>query len=302
MNHTPPTQTNTGRVRRACLYMPGDSMRKIQKAAGLRVDTIIMDIEDGVAYSQKAAARSTILDALQSVEFGSNERLVRVNGVGSGWTHADLAATVAGRPDGYVLPKVESAAHVVYVDHLLADLESEHGIAPGSLTLHAIIESSRGVLNAREIAQASPRLTALQLGAEDLAGNMGLTRTRASMEVFHARSVVVLAAAAHGLQAIDGVFLDIADAEGAFEEARQVAQMGYQGKMAIHPNQIEPFHRAFTPSDAEIAAAQRLVDAHHAHQAAGRGAFVLDGKMIDPAIVKPAEQVLAKARAAGKLP
>jgi citrate lyase beta subunit len=187
------------------------------------------------------------------------------------------------------------------VDHLLADLEAQHGIDPGTTTLQAIIESASGLVNVREIAAASHRLTALQFGAEDLAGNMGLTRTPEGMEVFYARSAVVATAAAHGLQAIDGVYLDFSDSEGAFEEARYVARMGFTGKMAIHPKQIEPFHRAFTPSDDEIAAAQRLIHALEQHQSTGVGAFVLDGKMIDPAIVKPAQQVIAKARAAGKI-
>lgn len=281
--------------------MPGDSMKKIQKAAGLAVDCIIMDIEDGVAYNQKEAARTTILEALQTVNFGANEKLVRVNRVGSGLTAGDLITTVPGKPDGFVIPKVEDADQVKYVHHLLNDLETAHQIPTGTFTLHAIIESARGLWNAREIAHASPRLTALQFGAEDLAGDMGLTRTREGKEIFYGRSVVVTAASEAGLQAIDGVYLQIQDSDGAYTEAKEVAGMGYQGKMAIHPGQIEPFHRAFTPSDAEITAALRLVEAHETHQAQGVGAFVFEGKMIDPAIVAPAEQVLAKARAAGKL-
>ncbi len=158
-----------------------------------------------------------------------------------------------------------------------------------------------GIHAAYKIAAASPRLTALQLGAEDLAGDMGMTRSAEGREIFHARSVVALAAAANGLQAIDGVFLDFSDSEGAYREAHLVAGMGFQGKMAIHPLQVEPFQRAFTPSDEEIAAAQRLVEAHERHQQQGIGAFEFDGKMIDPAIVRPAEQLLARARAAGKV-
>ena len=289
------------RVRRAALYMPGDSMRKIRKAAAQSVDCIIMDIEDGVAFNQKAAARATVLKALQTIDFGRNERLVRVNRVGSGLTALDIMQTIAGQPDGYVLPKVESAKDVIYVDYLLQDLEAQHGIPVGRITLQAILESASGIVAAREIAQASPRLTALQFGSEDLAGDLGATRTSAGWEVFYARSRMVTIATAYGLQAIDGVYLNFTDAQGAYEEAKRAAEMGYQGKLAIHPRQIEPYHRAFTPTDDEIAAAQRLVDAFKAHQAAGVGAFVWDGKMIDEAIVKPAQQVLAKARAGGKI-
>ncbi len=289
------------RLCRAALYMPGDSMRKIQKAAALTVDTIIMDIEDGVARNRKAAARATILEALQTVDFGANEKLVRVNPVGSGWTAQDIIETVTGRPDGYVVPKVESAADLHYIDRLLNDLEAQHGLERGSLSLHAIVETARGILNVADIAQASPRLTALQFGAEDLAGDIGATRTPASWEVFYARSAVVTAAAAFRLQAIDGVYLNLDDPEGCYEEAKRAAEMGYTGKMAIHPKQIEPLHRAFTPTDEEIAAARRVVEAAAAHQAEGVGAFALDGRMVDQPIVNEAQHVLAKARLAGKL-
>ncbi len=289
------------RVRRAALYMPGDSMRKIKKAAKLSVDCIIMDLEDGVAFNQKAAARATTLQALQTVEFAHNERLIRINRVGSGLTATDLIETIAAQPDGYVLPKVESARDLIYLDCLLSDLEALHNLPVGQITVQAIIETTRGVMALAEIAQASSRLTALQFGAEDLAAELGATRTKAGAEVFYARSAVVMAAKAYGLQAIDGVYLNFADTKAAYEEAKRAAEMGYDGKLAIHPKQIEPYHRAFTPTSEQIAAAQRLVEAANAHQASGVGAFVLDGKMIDPAIVKPAEQLLAKARAASRI-
>lgn len=289
------------RVRRAALYMPGDSIRKIKKAANLSVDCIIMDLEDGVAFNQKAAARTTTLQALQTIEFAHHERLIRINRVGSGLTATDLIETIAGHPDGYVLPKVESAREIIYLDCLLSDLEALHNLPPRQITVQAIIETTRGVMALAEIAQASSRLTALQFGAEDLAAELGATRSKAGAEVFYARSAVVMAAKAYGLQAIDGVYLNFADTKGAYEEAKRAAEMGYDGKLAIHPKQIEPYHRAFTPTDKQIAAAHRLVEAANAHQASGIGAFVLDGKMIDPAIVKPAEQLLAKASAASRI-
>jgi len=276
-------------------------MRKIRKAAALAVDSIIMDIEDGVAYKQKAEARATILEALNSLDFANNERLVRVNRVGSGLTAQDIIQTIAGQPDGYVLPKVESTKDVIYVDYLLRDLEASHHFPIGSITLQAILESAKGILNAYEIARASSRLTALQFGCEDLRGDLGATATPAGWEAFYARSHVVTVAAACGLQAIDGVFLNLADTEAAYREAKKAAELGYQGKLAIHPRQIEAYHRAFTPTDSEITAAQQLVDAFNTHQQAGIGAFVFDGKMIDEAIVRPAWQTLAKARAAGKI-
>ena len=289
------------RIRRAVLYMPGDSMRKIRKAAGLAVDSIIMDLEDGVAYKQKAEARVTTLEALTGLDFAHNERLVRVNRVGSGLTAQDIIQTIAGQPDGYVLPKVESKQDIIYVDYLLRDLEASHQLPIGRITLQAILESAKGILNAYEIASASSRLTALQFGSEDLRGDLGAISTPSHQELLYARSHVVTVATACGLQAIDGVFLNFADTEGAYQQAKKAAELGYQGKLAIHPRQIDPYHRACTPSDSEISAAQQLVDAFDAHQQAGVGAFVFDGKMIDEAIVRPALQTLAKARAAGML-
>jgi citrate lyase beta subunit len=164
-----------------------------------------------------------------------------------------------------------------------------------------MIETARGVVNLKEIAGASPRLSALVFGAEDLAGDIGAVRTRAAWEVFYARSAVVTHAAAFGLQALDMVYVDYNDAEGLVREARQGAEMGYAGKQIIHPNQIRPVQDAFTPDEAAIAQAKRILEAHHQHQASGLGAFALDGKMVDMPVVRAAEQVLAKARAAGKI-
>ncbi len=287
------------RARRALLYMPGDSRRKIEKALTLNVDSICMDLEDGVALSQKAAARETIRAALQSLDFGRSEKLVRVNRFGSGLEADDFVATVGGRPDGFVLPKTESAEAVQWLDAQITQAEQANGWPAGAIALIAMIETARGVVEARAVCSASPRLQAVIFGAEDLAGDIGATRTPEAWEVFYARSAVVTHTAAFGLQAIDMVFIDYTDAAGLEAEARQGAGLGYSGKQAIHPSQVAPIQAAFTPDAEAIARAQRMVAAYREHQAAGRGAFALDGKMIDAPALKAAEQVLAKARAAG---
>ena len=289
------------RSRRALLYMPGDSRRKIEKAATLDVDSICLDLEDGVALSQKPAGRQTIWRALQELDFGRIERLVRINRFGSGMESEDLAQTIGARPDGIVLPKVESAEAVRWLDAQLTEAERARGWPQGRIGVVAIIETARGIVQLKDICLASPRLQALIFGAEDLAGDIGATRTPEAWEVFYARSAVVTHAAAFGLQAIDMVCVDYNDLAGLEREARQGAQMGFAGKQAIHPNQIRPIQEAFTPSAEAIANARRLVEAHAAHQASGVGAFALDGKMVDSPVVKAAEQVLAKARAAGKV-
>lgn len=289
------------RVRRALLFVPGDSQRKIEKAVTLGADVVCLDLEDGVALNQKAAARATVRAALEAQAFGRSERMVRLNRVGSGWEAEDLAVIGPGRPDSVLLPKVEDAQAVRWLDAALTDLERAQGWPAGQIELLAMVETARGIVALQEIAGAAPRLTTLIFGAEDLAGDIGAVRTRAGWEVFYARSAVVTHAAAFGLQALDMVFVDYTDQEGLVREARQGAEMGFAGKQIIHPNQIGPVQAAFTPDAAAIAQAQRVVAAYDAYQAAGQGAFALDGKMVDMPVVLAAQRVLAKARAAGAL-
>lgn len=288
-------------LRRALLYLPGDSRRKIDKAASLEVDCVCLDLEDGVALNQKEAARAEIARALSEVDFGRSEVLVRINPFGSGLETADLAGTLSAHPQGVVLPKVQSAEAIHWLEARLTEAEATHGWPPGQLVILAIVETALGIINLRDIAIASPRVQALIFGAEDLAGDMGLTRTRAAWEVLYARSAIVTHAAALGLQAIDMVWVDFNDAAGLVEECTFGMQLGYTGKQIIHPNQVAPTQAAFAPTPAAIAHAQRVVAAHAAHQASGQGAFALDGKMVDMPVVRAAENVLAKARAAGLL-
>ncbi len=289
------------RARRALLYMPGDDMHKIQKAITLGVDTICMDIEDGVALNRKAEARATILQALRTLDFGRAERMVRINPVGSGLENDDLKAVLPGRPDGILIPKVNNAGQVRWVSDRLSEIELAQGWPAGGIILLALVETAQGVVNLKEIAGADTRLQGLVFGAEDLAGDMGLVRTPESWEVFYARSAVSVHAAAFSLQAIDVVFMDLHDPEGLRRESIQGAQMGYTGKQAIHPNQVALVQEAFTPSDEAIARALRVVEAARQNQEGGRGAFALDGKMVDAPVVKAAEWVITRARAAGKI-
>lgn len=288
------------RVRRALLFMPGDERRKIEKGAALDVDSLIMDLEDGVALNRKPAARETVLAALREVDFGARERLVRVNPVSSPFHRDDLMATIEGQPDGYLLPKVESADMVRDVDAWLAAAERKRGWAVGKIALLALVETALGVVNLREIAQGSPRLGALLFGAEDLAGDIGAVRSVEGTEVFYARSAVVLHAKAYGLQAIDTPFVRLDDEPGLIAETQQALGMGYTGKLAIHPKQVAPIQAAFTPSAEEVARAQALVDAHEAQQAAGTGVFAYEGKMIDMPMIRAAQAVLARAGKAVK--
>jgi citrate lyase subunit beta-like protein len=286
-------------ARRALLYMPGDDRHKIEKALTLGVDCICMDMEDAVALNRKEAARHSITQALNELDFGRSEKLARINPVGSGLEADDLEVVLPARPDGIVIPKAESAEQLEWVNARIEAAEKEHGWPVGSICTVALIESARAIIDLKQIA-AMPRLEALIFGADDYAVSIGATRSRAGWEVLHARSSVVMHAAANGLQSIDMVYIDFRDPVNLKIEAAQGAQMGFTGKQIIHPNQVQPVQEAFTPSAESLAQAQQIVDAFEQHQSQGAGAFDLDGRMIDMPTVKAAQQVLERSKAAGK--
>jgi citrate lyase beta subunit len=285
--------------RRALLYVPGDDRHKIEKATALGVDCICLDMEDGVALSRKAEARAAIAKALQELDFGKSEKLARINAFGSGREKDDIEAVLPTQPDGIVIPKIDSAEQIQWASEIIEAAELAHGWPLNSIRILVDVETAKGILNLKEIA-AHPRLDALIFGAEDFAASVGATRTPEAWEVFYARSALVTAAAAFGLQAIDMVTIDFKDIEKVRREAEIGARLGYTGKQIIHPNQVAPVQQAFTPDETSIAHARHLVEAFEVHQKEGRGAFALDGKMIDMPLVKAAQNVLARARAAGK--
>ena len=286
-------------ARRALLYMPGDDRHKIEKAITLDVDCICMDMEDGVAPSHKAEARLTIAGALKELTFGPSEKLVRINAVGSGLETDDIQAVLPCHPDGIVLPKVDAVEQLQWAGALIETAELSHGWPVNFIRLLADVESARGILHLKEIA-SHPRLDGIIFGGEDFAASIGATRTAGAMELFYARSAVVTASAAYGLQAIDMVNVDFHDLEQLRLEAKFGAQLGYTGKQIIHPAQVQPVQEAFTPGADTIVAARQLVQAFEAAQADGRGAFAMDGRMIDMPLVRAAQNVLARANAAGK--
>jgi citrate lyase beta subunit len=252
---------------------------------------VCLDLEDGVALSRRAEARAGVAEAFTALDFGESERLARINPVGSGMEAADLAAVLPARPDGLVVPKVAGPEQVRWVSRRITEFD------PASpIRLLILIESALALVNLKEIASADRRVDALIFGAEDLAADIGASRTPDAREMDYARGAVVAHAAAFGLQAIDMVYVNFQDTEGLAREALQGAQRGYSGKQAIHPSQIEPIHRAFTPSDEEVAHARRVVEAYASHAGQGTGAFALDGKMVDMPVVKAAERLLARAR------
>jgi citrate lyase subunit beta-like protein len=286
--------------RRALLYMPGDNWKMITKSVTLGVDSICMDMEDGTAISKKAEARTTISKALQELDFGKSEKLVRINSVDSGWEKDDIEAVLPYRPDGIVIPKVESFEQIEWAGRIIETAELKYGWPVNSIRVVIGVETAKGIMNLKEIA-SHPRLDAIILGGEDLAASIGATRTKDAIELLYARQAVIVACAANDLQAIDIVTIDYKDIEALRIESEFGARLGYSGKQIIHPAQVEPVQTAFTPNDQAIADAKRIVETFEASQKEGKGAYSLDGKMIDMPLLKNAQKVLERARAAGKL-
>lgn len=287
--------------RRALLYMPGDDRRKIEKATTLGVDSICMDMEDGVAANKKAEARAVIAEAMKGLDFGKSERCIRINQIGSGLEKRDLVAALATNPDTIVVPKIETADQVKWVSEHIETYELSSKLNIGSVRLLVGVETAKGILNLKEIAEADKRLEAIIFGGEDYAASVGAVRTKDATELLYARQAVVTTCAANDLQAIDIVFINFKDPEGLRVEAEQGARFGFSGKQIIHPNQVQVTQEAFTPSAVAIEYAKRIVESFEASQKEGRGAYALDGKMIDMPLLKNAQKVLDRARAAGKV-
>lgn len=281
--------------------MPGDDRRKIEKATTLGVDSICIDMEDGVAANRKTEARAVIAQAMKELDFGKSERCIRINQIGSGLEKRDLAAALATNPDTVVVPKIETAEQVKWVSEHIETYELSSKLNIGSVRLLVGVETAKGILNLKEIAEADKRLEAIIFGGEDYAASVGAVRTKDATELLYARQAVVTACAANDLQAIDIVFIDFKDPDGLRSEAEQGARFGFSGKQIIHPNQVQVTQEAFTPSDKAIEYAKRIVESFESSQQAGKGAYALDGKMIDMPLVKNAQKVLDRARAGGKL-
>ena len=284
--------TTPARPRRSVLYLPASNARALEKARALPADALIVDLEDAVAPAAKEAARAQVVAALREGGFGPREVVVRVNGLETPWGRADLSALARAGADAVCLPKVESAAAVRAAEDALVA-----GGAPEDLALWCMIETPRGVLAAAEIGGASPRVACLVAGTSDLVKDLHARHTAGRAEVLTALSLVVLAARAHGLAALDGVHLDLDDEAGLEAACAQGRDLGFDGKTLVHPRQIEAANRAFAPSAAEVDAARRVIAAHAEAVAAGRGVTVVDGRLVEALHVEEARRRVALAEA-----
>ncbi len=279
---------------RTILFVPGNKLRMLDKARTLPADAVILDLEDGVPSSEKSAARASVRQALEAGSYVPYA-ILRVNAFSTGLAEEDLQQAFSAGVRAVCLPKAETGHEVEQLASLLNSMEEEWGLPGGAVRIFLMIETALGVLNAHEMAKSSRRVRALCLGGEDLARDLGAVRTREGQELAHARAHTVLAARAAGALAIDTIYTDLADLDGLLAEARQARQMGYSGKLVIHPNQIEPVHRAFSPTQERVSHARRVLEAFEAAKARGDGVIALDGQMVDAPVVERARELLALA-------
>ncbi|MEI6620972.1 MAG: CoA ester lyase [Actinomycetes bacterium] len=283
------------RARRSVLYMPGANERALEKAKTLDTDSLILDLEDAVAPDAKDQARDRVCAAAASGEYGHREITIRINGIGTAWHDADVAAVVLAKPAAVVVPKVNTAAEVVALD---AELRAAG--ADDELALWAMIETPEAILNVAQIAAASNRLTVLVMGTNDLVSELHVRHIPGRLPLITALSQAVLAARAAGKVILDGVYNDIKNTEGFAAECQQGSQLGFDGKTLIHPAQLAGANLAFAPTQAEIEHAQAVIDAFQLALAEGRGVVTVNNKMIENMHVTDAQRVLALAAASAR--
>ena len=283
--------TRDGGARRSVLFTPGDEAEMMRKALEGDADVVVFDLEDAVAPDRKEAAREAVEEVLYDVPEGAPEAWVRLNPFGGDIDGRDDLDAIDAEPSCFVVPKAGSAEDVEAVAEALEESGTDTGVVP-------IVESAAGVVNAAEVATAS-RVSAVVFGAEDLAADLGATRTSEGEEVIYARQKVVAAATAAGVEAIDTLWTEFRDEEGLREDTERGISLGYDGKLAIHPAQVEVINDAFTPDARKVEWAERILEAKEEAEERGKGVFEVDGEMVDAPLVEQARTVKHRARAAG---
>jgi len=276
---------------RSVLYVPGANERALEKAKEIPADALILDLEDAVAPSAKLEARERVCAAVAAGTYGTRTVAIRINGIGTEWHREDLRAAAATGADGVVTPKLGSAAEVAQIERAL-----QAAGAPERTRIWAMLETPSAVLHAEEIAAASERLAVLVMGTNDLANELRSAQMPRREPLLASLSLCLLAARATGKLILDGVFNDVRDAELFEVECRQGRQLGFDGKTLIHPSQVEACNRAFSPTEAEVEYAERVIAAFDQAEAAGVGVATVDGRLIENLHVESARRVLALAR------
>lgn len=274
------------------LYIPGNNPAMLLHGSVYGADSLLLDLEDAVALNQKDAARNLIKQMIKHVDYGKTEVCVRVNHLDTPFGMEDLKAIVPLQPDAIRYPKTESVEELQRLITLVEEIEDEHGSPHDKMTIHIMIETALGVQNVFDIAKYSKRVDAITIGGQDLTADMNIKSSKNSSGIDLARKMIVMAAKANRIDAIDTVYVDIDDEEGLKKETEFIRQIGFSGKAVINPRQIDPIHEIYTPSDEEIRKAYRVVKEFNKNKAKGIGVFAIDGKMVDAPVVTRARYVL----------
>ncbi|MEM7254105.1 MAG: CoA ester lyase [Pseudomonadota bacterium] len=286
-------------VFRSFLFTPGNHDRRVEKCLQSTADAAILDLEDAVAIAEKEATRAIVVKALAGPRRGLG--YVRINAFDTAFCYGDIMAVVQPGVDGIVLPKLESPEDLHAVDWLITQLEKERGLAVGGIDILPIIETGKGLDAIDAICRAGSRVKRLSFGAGDFTLDMGIRWTRGEREIDYARARFILASRAAGLEPpIDTVFISLGEPDNFRRSAELARDMGFQGKLCIHPEQVDVTNEVFSPSDEEIALARRYIEAFNEAEAAGSASIQVDGQFLDYPIVEKARRVLAAAAAIGK--
>jgi citrate lyase beta subunit len=275
---------------RSVLFTPGNQWSRIEKAGTFNSDAVVLDLEDSVPFEQKDEARSIVLKALKEIKWGDKDRGVRINGLDTKYWILDVYETIRGCPDFLMIPKVKNSNDVMTVDKVLNSLEDYYNLNK-KINLLITIENVEGLRNVYDIVKASNRIIGITFGRADFTAEVGCEDREEIL--FLPKLLVSFAAALADVQALDTVYLNFKDIEGLEKEALASKAMGYTGKFAIHPIQIDTINKIFTPSENEIAYAKKVINTYEEAIKKGLGAIALEGKMIDEAVVKKAKRILA---------
>ncbi len=281
-------------LRRSAIYVPGDSDRMLQKSAAFPADLLLLNLEDGVALSRKEAARENIANALRSADFGDREVVVRVNPLDTEIGLSDLARIIPLRPKGICLPKVENGTEIKAADHAISKLEITYGVPEGSIKLHAMIESAGGLLRSHEIAAASPRMASLIFGSADYANDVRCRPGEDRSELLFALQMIVVAAHSAGIDAIDAPCFDIHNRDLLYREASHARRLGFDGKSALHPDQLSTINRIFDVTPEEIAWAEKAIAELDEAENRGKALTTIEGKLLDNPHRAAAERILSR--------
>lgn len=282
---------------RSFIFVPGNRENMLERAKSFRADVVMVDLEDSVPPGEKVAARDMAKEWVPTLKREGQRVMVRVNSLDTGLTRSELEALVSPDLYGISLGKVDSQWNIRDVDRMLHAFEPQAGVEPGSTKISAWVETARALVDARDIALASPRVISLSFGAEDFTNDMGIERSDTGSEVQVPRSLVPVAAQAANVASLDSPFVLFQDPDALRADAQHARKIGYTGKHAIHPAQLNIINEVFSPSPEEVAYARRIMEAWDNAEAEGRGSLALDGRMVDVPVVKRAENLLAFADA-----